>query len=58
MESFRTSGSDTNSSVGADVSTEWGSFNADKDGTADTPTAKALREAVEELVEEITTKLG
>jgi len=58
MESFRTSGSDTNSSVGADVNTEWGSFNADKDGTADTPTAKALREAVEDLVEEITTKLG
>ncbi len=58
MESFRTSGSDTNASVGADVSTEWGSFNADKDGTADTPTAKALREAVEDLVEEISTKLG
>jgi len=57
LESFRTSGSDTNASVGANVSTEWGSFDADKDGTADSPTAKALREAVEDLVEEIAGKI-
>jgi hypothetical protein len=57
VESFRTSGSDTNASVGADVSTEWGNFDADKDGTSDSPLAKALREAVEDLVEEISGKI-
>ena len=57
LESFRSSGSDTNASVGANVSTEWGSFDADKDGTGDSPTAKALREAVEQLVQEIAQKI-
>jgi len=53
VESFRTSGSKTDPSVGADVSTEWGSLNADKNAGGDTPNAQALREAVEQLVEEI-----
>ena len=57
VESFRTSGSDTNASVGADVSTEWGNFNSDRDGTSDSPLAKALRESVEDLVQEIAGKI-
>ena len=57
VESFRTSGSKTDPSVGADVSTEWGSLNADKNAGGDTPNAQALREAVEQLVEEMSEKL-
>jgi curli biogenesis system outer membrane secretion channel CsgG len=57
IESFRTSGSDTNSAVGADVSTHWGSFDADRDGTKDNPISKALREAVEDLVKELSAKI-
>jgi len=57
VESFRTSGSKTDPSVGADVSTEWGSLNADKNAAGDTPNAQALREAVEQLVEEMSEKL-
>ncbi len=57
IESFRTSGSKTDHSVGADVSTEWGSVNSDKSSGDTSPNAKALREAVEKLVEEMTEKL-
>lgn len=51
MESFRTDGSATERSVGANVSTEWGSFDGDA-AQNDSPNAKALREATERLVKE------
>jgi curli biogenesis system outer membrane secretion channel CsgG len=57
VESFRESGSKTDPSVGADVSTEWGSLNSDQNAGGNTPNAQALREAVEKLVEEMTDKL-
>ena len=57
VESFRESGSKTDPSVGADVSTEWGSLNSDQNSGNNTPNAQALREAVEKLVEEMTGKL-
>jgi curli biogenesis system outer membrane secretion channel CsgG len=57
IESFRETGSKTDPSVGADVSTEWGSLNSDQNSGADTPNAQALREAVEKLVEEMSGKL-
>jgi hypothetical protein len=57
IESFRASGSKTDASVGADVSTEWGSVNSDKQTGDNSPNAKALREAVEDLVEQMTEKL-
>jgi curli biogenesis system outer membrane secretion channel CsgG len=57
IESFRTTGSKTDASVGADVSTEWGSLNTDKQEGNDSPNAKALREAVEDLVEQMTEKI-
>jgi hypothetical protein len=57
IESFRTDGSKTDASVGADVSTEWGSVNSDKQEGNNSPNAKALREAVEKLVEEMTEKI-
>jgi curli biogenesis system outer membrane secretion channel CsgG len=56
IESFRTTGSKTDRSVGADVSTEWGSVNTDSD-QHNTPNAKALRKAVEKLVKEIEKKI-
>ena len=56
IESFRTEGSKTDASVGADVSTEWGSLNTDNNSD-NSPNAKAMREAVEELVEQMTNKL-
>jgi curli biogenesis system outer membrane secretion channel CsgG len=56
IESFRSSGSKTDASVGADVSTKWGSLNSDK-ASDNSPNAKALREAVEDLVEQMTKKL-
>jgi curli biogenesis system outer membrane secretion channel CsgG len=56
VESFRTSGSKTDASVGADVSTEWGSLNSDQQAD-NSPNAKALREAVEDLVGQMTEKL-
>ena len=56
IESFRTTGSKTDRSVGADVSTEWGSVNTDSNQDK-TPNAKALREAVEKLVKEIEKKI-
>ncbi len=57
VESFRADGSKTDHSVGADVSTEWGSVNSDTDAGNNTPNAQALREAVEKLVEEMTSKI-
>ena len=57
VESFRETGSKTDPSVGADVSTEWGSVNSDSDSGNNTPTAAALREAVEKLVEEMSEKM-
>jgi len=57
IESFRANGSKTDASVGADVSTEWGSLNSDKQTGDNSPNAKALREAVEDLVEQMTKKL-
>jgi curli biogenesis system outer membrane secretion channel CsgG len=56
IESFRANGSKTDASVGADVSTQWGSLNSDKQAD-NSPNAKALREAVEDLVEQMTEKL-
>ncbi len=52
LESFRVDGSATERSVGANVSTEWGSFDGDA-AQNDSPTAKALREATERLVKEM-----
>jgi hypothetical protein len=52
LESFRTDGSATERSVGANISTEWGSFDGDA-AQNDSPNAKALREATERLVKEI-----
>lgn len=57
IDSFRASGSKTDASVGADVSTKWGSLNSDKQTGDNSPNAKALREAVEDLVEQMTKKL-
>ena len=57
IQSFRETGSKTDNSVGADVSTEWGSLNSDQNGGGNTPNAQALREAVEKLVGEISGKL-
>lgn len=58
IESFRTSGSKTDASVGADVSTEWGSLNTDKQEGNNSPNAKAMREAVEDLVGQMTEKIS
>jgi len=52
LESFRVDGSATERSLGANVSTEWGSFDGDA-AQNDSPTAKALREATECLVKEM-----
>jgi curli biogenesis system outer membrane secretion channel CsgG len=57
VESFRASGSNTDASVGADVSTEWGNVNSDNQAGNNSPNAKAMREAVEDLVEQMTKKL-
>jgi len=57
IESFRASGSKTDRSVSADVSTEWGSINSDKEAGGNTPNAQALRKAVEDLVRQITKKI-
>ncbi|MER3523271.1 MAG: hypothetical protein C4326_04205 [Ignavibacteria bacterium] len=56
IESFRVEGSNTDASVGADVSTRWGSLSADNNAD-NSPNAKALREAVEKLVKEMLEKL-
>jgi hypothetical protein len=57
VQSFRETGSRTDNSVGADVSTDWGSLNTDQNGGETTPNARALREAVEKLVAEISDRL-
>ncbi len=57
IDSYRASGSKTERSVGADVSTEWGTLNAGGEGGANTPNAQALREAVEDLVKQMTRAL-
>jgi curli biogenesis system outer membrane secretion channel CsgG len=57
IESFRTEGSKTDASVGADVSTEWGSLNTDNNANDNSPNAKAMREAVEKLVNQMSEKL-
>jgi curli biogenesis system outer membrane secretion channel CsgG len=56
--SFRTTGSKTDRSVGADVSTSWGSLNTDNAFDESAPTSKALREAVEKLVKEVSKQLN
>ncbi|MDH7499679.1 MAG: CsgG/HfaB family protein [candidate division NC10 bacterium] len=57
IESFRATGSKTDRSVGADVSTEWGSLDTDSSKENAAPNAKALREAVEKLVKQIEKKI-
>ena len=57
VESFRTDGSKTDNSVGADVSTDWGNVNSDNDAGGNTPNAQALREAVEKLVEQMSERV-
>jgi curli biogenesis system outer membrane secretion channel CsgG len=57
VESFRASGSKTDKSISADVSTEWGSINSDKDAGGNTPNAQALRKAVEDLVKQMSEKI-
>jgi curli biogenesis system outer membrane secretion channel CsgG len=57
VDSFRTSGSKTDSSVGADVSTEWGNVNSERESGNNTPNAKALRQAVERLVRDMTKRM-
>jgi hypothetical protein len=57
VESFRASGAKTDKSVAADVSTEWGSINSDKEEGGNTPNAQALREAVEGLVKQMSEKI-
>lgn len=58
MESFRVSGSNTDASAGANVSTKWGHVNSDQSAGDNSPNAKAMREAVEDLVGQITEKLN
>ena len=57
LDSFRASGSKTDRSVGADVSTEWGTLNAGGEGSEKSPNAQALRDAVEDLVKQMTRTL-
>jgi hypothetical protein len=57
VESVRAVGSQSDHSVGAEVATEWGSLNTDRDATSNAPPARALREAVGKLVREISAKL-
>lgn len=55
--SFRVTGSKTDRSVGADVSSDWAGLNTDSSSDSNTPNAKALRDAVEKLVKEVSKKL-
>jgi hypothetical protein len=57
VDSFRTSGSKTDASAGADVATKWGRLDSDSMSGNTSPNAKALREAVEELVNQMIDKL-
>lgn len=53
IDSYRADGRKTDRTVGADVSTEWGTLNMAGDAAAKTPNAQALREAVEDLVKQL-----
>ena len=57
IDSYRATGSKTDRSVAADVSTEWGSLNTDGEASGNTPNVQALREAVEELVKQMPKEL-
>jgi hypothetical protein len=57
IESFRTEGNETDRSVGANVSTRWGSMDADDNSITNTPTGRALQRAVEELVKQMSDKI-
>jgi hypothetical protein len=56
VESFEATGSKTDKMVGADLSTNWGDFSSGSD-KANSPNAKALREAVAKLVKKILKKI-
>lgn len=56
VQSFEAKGEKTDSRVGADLSTDWGDYSSGS-SSADTPNAKALREAVESLVKQILKKV-
>ena len=54
---FRVTGSKTDRSVGGEVSTEWTSVGSEGSVDSSAPTIKALRDAVEKLVKEVSKKL-
>jgi hypothetical protein len=54
---FRVNGTKTDRSVGGDVSTPWTSMGTDTSTDSSAPTMKALRDAVEKLVKEVSRKL-
>jgi curli biogenesis system outer membrane secretion channel CsgG len=56
VQSFEAKGDKTDARVGADLSTDWGDYASDS-ASANTPNAKALREAVESLVKQILKKI-
>lgn len=56
VQSFEVKGDKTDSRVGADLSTNWGDYSSDS-SSANTPNAKALREAVGSLVKQILKKI-
>jgi curli biogenesis system outer membrane secretion channel CsgG len=56
IESYEASGSKTDKSVGADISTDWAGYNTDS-YKGDGPNGKALREAVEKLVKWMVKKI-
>ncbi len=53
---FRVTGSKTDRSVGGEVSTEWTSVGSEASVDSSAPTIKALRDAVEKLVKEVSKK--
>lgn len=56
VQSFEAKGDKTDSRIGADLSTDWGDFGSGSTA-ANTPNAKAVREAVESLVKQILKKI-
>jgi len=56
VQSFEAKGDKTDSRVGADLSTDWGGYSSGS-AAANTPNAKAVREAVESLVKRILKKI-
>jgi len=54
---FRVTGNKTDRSVGGEVSTEWASVGSEASVDSSAPTLKALRDAVERLVKEVSKKL-